>query len=286
MTQTVVVNGIKLETQFTYARITSSGVEWVPLKCDGSDVVDGIGLARMRAWATNEAGAAEAKIPFRSNYKTELEEPQPDKQFAERWYTTRTHNIKRGERVEVSDVVHDLEQTQDTFQLSVKAGGSVWAGLAASCTFKALNVPDKVPNIVSHRTVPDRYVDSLRIEAEQYATRVPFVCGGTGQTLDRARFKMFAEDGEGGYFDFHWHQEVPGSIGPSQHGDLSLGRFGEEGFDSIYLPPGVETRVAETVTGLGANGGGRDHASFHFAQQTPAGEPKNEVFCHLNEEGS
>jgi hypothetical protein len=57
----------------------------------------------------------------------------------------------------------------------------------------------------------------------------------------------------------------------------------EDGFNHVALPNVWTSEVdpalvGNVVTNTGV-GGGDGHVTIHFAQQTPAGYPKNEVFC-------
>lgn len=259
---------VSLRAEFYKPKLRTDGTyKWVLFqKCNqpGAPTVAVSGMAsfRMVVYATNNFNGAGPRIATGDN--------GPDE-----WYQFYFPRLQAGVETQVADVVQDLKPG-GVQALSTWVPGDPTTG--DSCTLTYSSIP---PNegLISHRTTPTVLATNLRIQVETYADQIPIPCGSS-LYAGRIRVTFWADAPAGALIDYHSHIEVGPhyATGPNQETQYVDRRFWETSMDDTPIQSsGVQPlgMVGEVVTPTDTS----TPTTIHFAQQTPPGTPKNEVFC-------
>jgi hypothetical protein len=241
----------------------SFGWRWEPLKCDGTDVLDGIGQVRVIGYATNYGSTRTSRL--RITYTP-----------GERWYQYIFPKLPLSGETKVYDSIQDLDGTVPTagFRfLNIGAGST-------ECNFAIINAPAFSAGFISHRSTPDVLIEGLSIEVRNYADDAPIPCGSTGIKTARVKVFLHGTSSTPTIANLHMHVETgpPLGTGPDQSGSPNDRRWWEAAMDFTPVP-NVDAQVLPGVLGWFTSTIRDSRATFHFAQQTAPGQPKNEVFC-------
>lgn len=245
------------------------GYSWQPLACDGTDTLSGVGDVRVVGFASSDV-AAQPRL--RLTY------------LHESWYEYAFPSLPGGgQEVQVFDSIQDLTSLRSAYNFTWEIVGGV---NPAVCSFTAINVPATSESFISRRSTPTNIVQGLEVKVKEYASGVEIPCGST-TTVGRVKYTLLVDPTltPPGSYDFHVHIETadPIATGPDQDGAPADHRWWEMGWDRTPVPNPLKAISNPAVVGSGASGvamGGR--FTIHFAQQTAAGQPKNEVMCSIN----
>lgn len=248
---------------------------WDLLRCDGTDVLNGVGLVRYIAYMSGDRGGK-----FRSFYKAHRDD-WDDPPSGLSWYDSLPSDLPADPTEPFQDEIQDLEPGFPFASIGVgKEGGD-----GESCRFQARNVPDQSEGNKSHRRPYTDKVDDLRIQVTKYGTNDVIPCGSIDETAGRVATKVWATNDKGGLYHFHAHQETGHpAIGPDQDGNPVDRRFWEKGWNFVELEPGVETEIGKFVMDVGEIGANNPKVqTFHIMQQHAPDQPMIQEFCSFGD---
>lgn len=247
----------------------AGGFTWQPIPCDGSAALDGVGEVRALIYGT-------------SNTYERIQRVKVGNAGPGEWYQFYFPRLLVGQETLVAEVIFDLWSNRAADKLSAQLPNDPYT--YAGCNFSYTNLPAAGEGFrgISHRTTPTYLASGLRIEVLNYKDSTPVPCGSTllpGRI--RVRFYATTADAVVRDLDFHSHIEMasPFGRGPDQDGnpldrrnwETSMDHTPTPNYAGSWHPAGAVGEFVQNTTGT--------RVTVHFAQQTPPGMTKNEVFC-------
>lgn len=256
---------------WTFPQTSNSlGYSWQPLRCDGTDQLSGVGDVRVVGFAT---ASAATQPRLRLTY------------VGESWYQYVFPNLPANQEVQVFDSIQDLTSLRSTYTFTTEVVG----GTSTACTFTASNVPASSEGFITRRTTPTNLAQGLQVQVREYASNVDIPCGTNARVgfAGRVKYTLLVDPTltPPGSYDFHVHVETMDAIatGPDQDGNPLDKRWWEMGWDRTPVPNPQGAVGNPAIVGSGAtNVKMNQRFTIHFAQQTAAGQPRNEVMCSIN----